>query len=158
MNVTYQPKIKVLVITFTLLMGNSVFAQTAEDIAFNMKIESIDFVEAFNESNNNLGHPKQYIEKVSWPDKRIDPNFDSEGIYDTEIDPTECKRGTIEKFKNTSDLNRRYSYIKNVYLTALYLNQYMYRKGLFLMRLDKEFTPTQAQQYEREFNRVIRMN
>ncbi|MFW1844350.1 hypothetical protein ACG9YY_15635 [Acinetobacter pittii] len=150
---------KALVISFVLLTGNSVFAQTAKDVALDMKVESIEFVHPFTEEddlNNQLGRPNQYIEKVSWPDKRIDPKFESDGFYDDEIDPSEYKGGTIEKFRNTADLNRRYEYIKNIYLKSPFLNQYMYKKGLFLIRLDKDLTPTQAKQYEREFNKVVK--
>ncbi|MGQ1417351.1 hypothetical protein ACT405_16410 [Acinetobacter baumannii] len=150
---------KALVISFVLLTGNSVFAQTAKDVALDMKIEGIEFVHPFTEEddlNKQLGRPNQYIEKVSWPDKRIDPKFESDGFYDDEIDPSEYKGGTIEKFRNTADLNRRCEYIKNIYLKSPFLNQYMYKKGLFLMRLDKDLTPTQAKKYEREFNRVVK--
>ncbi|XZU99659.1 hypothetical protein ACT4YK_17315 [Acinetobacter baumannii] len=150
---------KALVISFVLLTGNNVFAQTAKDVALDMKIEGIEFVHPFTEEddlNKQLGRPNQYIEKVSWPDKRIDPKFESDGFYDDEIDPSEYKGGTIEKFRNTADLNRRYEYIKNIYLKSPFLNQYMYKKGLFLMRLDKDLTPTQAKQYERELNKVVK--
>ncbi|WP_407504207.1 hypothetical protein [Acinetobacter baumannii] len=150
---------KALLISFVLLTGHSVFAQTAKDVALDMKIEGIEFVHPFTEEddlNKQLGRPNQYIEKVSWPDKRIDPKFESDGFYDDEIDPSEYKGGTIEKFRNTADLNRRYEYIKNIYLKSPFLNQYMYKKGLFLMRLDKDLTPTQAKQYERELNKVVK--
>ena len=35
-------------------------------------------------------------------------------------------------------------------------NQYMYKKGLFLLRLDKEFTADQAKEYEKELNRLVK--
>lgn len=125
---------KVLVISFVLLTGNSVFAQTAKDVALDMKVEGIEFVHPFTEEddlNNQLGRPNQYVEKVSWPDTRIDPKFESDGFYDDEIDPSEYKGGTIEKFRNTADLNRRYTYVKNITLNAPMLNQYMYKKAYF---------------------------
>ncbi|OCY53101.1 hypothetical protein BFR81_06375 [Acinetobacter pittii] len=146
-------------VSFVLFACSSVLAQTAKDVALDMKVDDIEFVHPFTEEddlNNQLGRPNQYIEKVSWPDKRIDPKFESDGFYDEENDPSEFKGGTIEKFRNTADLNRRYEYIKNIYLKSPFLNQYMYKKGLFLMRLDKAFTPTQAKQYEREFNKVVK--
>ncbi|MFA3262654.1 hypothetical protein [Acinetobacter nosocomialis] len=148
-----------LVFSFSLFLCGSAFAQTAKDVALDMKVEGIEFVHAFTEEddlNNQLGRPNQYVEKVSWPDKRIDPKFESDGFYDDEIDPSEFKGGTIEKFRNSTDLNRRYEYIKNIYLSSPFLNQYMYKKGLFLMRLDKDFTPTQAKKYELEFYKVLK--
>lgn len=150
---------KSLLLVLSLGLCSSVFAQTAEDVFFSMEIDETDFVFPFDESNdpnNQLGRPNQYIEKVSWPDNRIDSKFESDGYYDSEIDPTEYKGGTIEKFKTQADLNRRYTYIKNITLNAPMLNQYMYKKGLFLMRLDKDFTPTQAKQYEKKFNLAVK--
>ena len=150
---------KYLVLALSLSACTSIFAQSAEDVFFSMKIDDVEFAFPFDESNdpnNQLGRPNQYIDKVSWPDKRIDPKFESDGYYDSEIDPTEYKGGTIEKFKTQEDLNRRYTYIKNITLNAPLLNQYMYKKGLFLMRLDKDFTPTQAKQYEKEFNSAVK--
>ncbi|OTK29636.1 hypothetical protein B9X43_05955 [Acinetobacter baumannii] len=151
--------VKYFIFSYVLLMSSNVFAQSAEDVIFGMNIKGLDFVEPFDAStdpNHQLGRPNQYIEKVSWPDKRIDPNFERDGFYDDEIDPSEYKGGTIEKFQSQADLNRRYNYIKNIHLKMPYLNEYMYKKGLFLMRLDKDFTPTQAKEYEREFNKVIK--
>ena len=145
------------VMSFSL--ATQCYAISAEDLATEMNIDDVEFVLPFSAStdpNKQLGRPNQYIEKVSWPDKRIDPKFESDGYYDTEIDPTQYKGGTIEKFKNQADLNRRYTYIKNITLNAPMLNQYIYKKGLFLMRLDKDFTPNQAKEYEREFNRLAK--
>lgn len=150
---------KLILIIFGLFLSTSLFAKTAQDVALDMNIASVDFVRPFDASsdpNEQLGRPNQYIEKVSWPDKRIDPKFESDGYYDSEIDPTEYKGGTIEKFKNINDLNRRYNYIKNIHLNAPYLNEYMYKKGLYLMRLNKAFTPNQAKEYEIQFNKVIK--
>lgn len=144
---------------FCVLAGSNVFAQTADEVAFGMKIDGMDFIYPFDaktDPNKQLGRPNQYIEKVSWPDPQIDPKFESDGYYDPDTDPTEFKGGTIEKFKNSSDLNRRFTYIKNITLSMPTYNQYMYKKGLFLMRLDKELTPTQAKKYEKEFNRVVK--
>ena len=73
-----------------------------------------------------------------------------------DLDPTEYKGGTIEGFKNVADLNRRYTYIKNITLNAPMLNQYMYKKGLFLLRLDREMTPTDAKKYEQKFYKVVK--
>lgn len=140
-------------------MSQLSFAQSVEDIVFGMNIKGIDFVfpfDASNDPNNHLGRPNQYIEKASWPDPNIDPKFEKDGYYNLDIDPTDFKGGTIEKFKNQADLNRRYNYIKNITLKTPIYNQYMYKKGLFLMRLDKEFTPIQAKKYEQAFNRVVK--
>ena len=135
------------------------FSQSVEDVVFGMKIKGLDFVFPFddkNDPNKQLGRPNQYIEKASWPDPNIDPKFEKDGYYDSDIAPEQFKGGTIEKFNNQADLNRRYTYIKNITLAQPIYNQYMYKKGLFLLRLDKEFTPAQAKEYEKELNRLVK--
>lgn len=66
------------------------------------------------------------------------------------------KGGTLEKFKNQADLNRRYNYVKSVHLAMPMTNEYMYKKGLFLLRLDHDFTPEQAKEYEQKFYKVVK--
>ncbi len=150
-----------LAITFALI-GNSTFAKSAEAIFLDMAVaDNIGAIYVFDEEddpNKQLGRPNQYVSKISWADKRIDPHDFSEENEEeiNDLDPTEYKGGTIEGFKNVSDLNRRYTYIKNITLNAPMLNQYMYKKGLFLMRLDKDFTPSQAKRYEKEFNLAVK--
>ena len=150
-----------LAITFALI-GNSTFAKSAEAIFLDMAVaDNVGAIYVFDEEddpNKQLGRPNQYVSKISWADERIDPHDFSEENEEeiNDLDPTEYKGGTIEGFKNVADLNRRYTYIKNITLNAPMLNQYMYKKGLFLMRLDKDFTPSQAKKYEKEFNLVVK--
>ena len=134
------------------------FAQSAFEVALKLDIKGLDFLYPFNEKNdlnNQLGRPNQYIEKVSWPDQLIDPKFESDGYYDSD-NPEDFIGGTIEKFRSTADLNRRYNYIKSVHLAMPMTNQYMYKKGLFLLRLDREMTPTDAKRYEQKFYQVVK--
>ena len=150
-----------LAITFALI-GNSTFAKSAEAIFLDMAVaDNVGAICVFDEEddpNKQLGRPNQYVSKISWADERIDPHDFSEENEEeiNDLDPTEYKGGTIEGFKNVADLNRRYTYIKNITLNAPMLNQYMYKKGLFLMRLDKDFTPSQAKTYEKEFNLAVK--
>lgn len=135
------------------------FAQDTVQVVFGMQMKGIEFVYPFDEKNDlnkQLGRPNQYIDKVSWPDPKIDPKFESDGYYDSDTPPDEFIGGTLEKFRNTADLNRRYNYIKSVHLAMPMTNQYMYKKGLFLLRLDKEFTPTQAKEYEQKFYKAVK--
>lgn len=139
----------------------SIYAQTAEDVVHNLGISTIAAVYDFNaedDPNNQLGRPNQYIQKVSWADSRIDPHdFSDENEEEiNDLDPVEYKGGTIEKFRNQADLNRRYTYIKNITLNAPVFNQYMYKKGVFLMRLDKAFSPSQAKTYEQKFYKTVK--
>lgn len=150
-----------LAITFALI-GNPTFAKSAEAIFLDMAVaDNVGAIYVFDEEddpNKQLGRPNQYVSKISWADERIDPHDFSEENEEeiNDLDPTEYKGGTIEGFKNVADLNRRYTYIKNITLNAPMLNQYMYKKGLFLMRLDKDFTPSQAKRYEKEFNLAVK--
>ena len=150
-----------LAITFALI-GNSTFAKSAEAIFLDMAVaDNVGALYVFDQEddpNKQLGRPNQYVSKISWADERIDPHDFSEENEEeiNDLDPTEYKGGTIEGFKNVADLKRRYTYIKNITLNAPMLNQYMYKKGLFLMRLDKDFTPSQAKKYEKEFNLVVK--
>lgn len=142
-----------------ILSSSPCFALDAMGVVFGMGIKGVEFVYPFDEQtdpNQQLGRPNQYIDKVSWPDPRIDSKFERDGYYDSDIDPTEFNGGTVEKFRNQADLNRRYNYIKNITLNMPMLNQYMYKKGLFLLRLDKAFTPTQAKEYESKFYKVVK--
>lgn len=146
-----------------LCLSSPVFvhAQSSEDVVRNLEIFLIGAVYDFDEEddpNKQLGRPNQYIQKTSWADRRIDPHDFSESNEEeiNNLDPTEYKGGTIEKFKSQVDLNRRYEYIKNITLDLPTLNQYMYKKGLFLMRLDKTFKPNQAKEYERQFYKVVK--
>ena len=153
---------KIVLITLGLILNTSVLAKSAEDIFLDMSVaDNVGAIYVFDEEddpNKQLGRPNQYVSKISWADERIDPHDFSEENEEeiNDLDPTEYKGGTIEGFKNVSDLNRRYTYIKNITLNAPMLNQYMYKKGLFLMRLDKDFTPSQAKRYEKEFNLVVK--
>ncbi len=145
-----------------VLASSYSFAQTSIEVLMNMKVaNNIGALFPFNEANDpnkQMGRPNQYISKASWADKRIDPHdFSDENAEEIDrIDPVDFKGGTIEGFKNTADLNRRYNYIKNITLHMPIYNQYMYRKGLFLMRLDTDLTPSQAKEYEKQFNLAVK--
>lgn len=153
--------IKYLFAFLMLALPISIYAQTAEDVVRSLGINTIAAVydfDADDDPNEQLGRPNQYIQKASWADSRIDPNdFSDENDEEiNDIDPVKYKGGTIEKFRNQADLNRRYTYIKNITLNAPIFNQYMYKKGLYLMRLDKAFSPSQAKVYEQKFYNVVK--
>ncbi|OTG65911.1 hypothetical protein [Acinetobacter silvestris] len=153
---------KYLLLVLSLGLSSSVFSKSSEDIFLDMAVaDNVGAIYVFDEGddpNKQLGRPNQYTSKISWADKRIDPHDFSDKNEDeiNDLDPTEYKGGTIEGFRNIADLNRRYNYIKNITLNVPMLNQYMYKKGLFIMRLDKNFTPSQAKEYEREFNKTVK--
>ena len=142
-----------------LLYSSYSLAMDTVSVIFSMGIKRIEFVQPFDaktDPNKQLGRPNQYIDKASWPDPLIDPKFESDGFYDSDVDPVYFKGGTLEKFKNQADLNRRYNYVKSVHLAMPMTNEYMYKKGLFLLRLDHDFTPEQAKEYEQKFYKVVK--
>ncbi|MCZ3210693.1 hypothetical protein NYZ42_16905 [Acinetobacter baumannii] len=150
---------KNIFLVIILLASGEAYADDAVSVIYKMDIKRIEFVQPLNtktDPNKQLGRPNQYIEKVSWPDPEVDPKFESDGYYDSDTPPENFVGGTIEKFNNQADLNRRYNYIKSVHLAVPMTNQYMYKKGLFLLRLDREFTPEQAKEYEIKFYKVIK--
>lgn len=152
---------KYILTALMMTLPMSIYAQTAEDVVLNLGINTIAAVydfDADDDPNEQLGRPNQYVQKASWADSRIDPNdFSDENDEEiNDIDPVKYKGGTIEKFRNQADLNRRYTYIKNITLNAPVFNQYMYKKGVFLMRLDKAFSPTQAKNYEQKFYKTVK--
>ena len=146
------------IVLINLLAIHLVYAQSAIEVAMKLDVKGLDFIYPFTEKNDlnkQLGRPNQYIEKVSWPDPLIDPKFESDGYYESD-NPEDFIGGTIEKFRNKTDLERRYNYIKSVHLAMPMTNQYMYKKGLFLLRLDREMTPTDAKKYEQKFYKVVK--
>ena len=150
--------IRIFLLISISFFSNLSFAQSAFEVALKLDIKGLDFLYPFNEKNDlnkQLGRPNQYIEKVSWPDPLIDPKFESDGYYESD-NPDDFIGGTIEKFRNKADLDRRYNYIKSVHLAMPMTNQYMYKKGLFLLRLDREMTPTDAKKYEQKFYNVVK--
>ena len=85
--------------------------------------------------NNLLGRPGQYIGKADWEDTRVDQY----GDYLT--------GGTIEVFKDESTLAKRKEYLEPFLEEAMFL-QYMFIHKNVIVRVDKELTPTQAEDYK----------
>ena len=96
---------------------------------------------AETDTNKLLGRPGQYTAKVSWNDPRVSSkNRDS----------------TIEIFPDKASLDARYAYIDGIIKSAPALLQYMYRNDgrLALLRLPKDLTPAQAQEYSDWFAKL----
>src|SRR5699024_7336831 len=106
---------KYLLAFTVVLVGNSTFAKSAEDILLDMAVaDNVGAIYVFDEEddpNKQLGRPNQYVSKISWADERIDPHDFSDENEDeiNDLDPVEFKGGTIEGFRNTADLNKRYT-------------------------------------------------
>ncbi len=92
-----------------------------------------------NDPNSLLGRPDRYIQKSSWADTRAeqpDPEFD-----DT---PT---GETVEIFESETQLQKRKAYIEEIAADLPMAVQYFYVKGKVMVRIHKDLTPSEADEY-----------
>jgi hypothetical protein len=85
--------------------------------------------------NNLLGRPGQYVGKADWEDTRVDQYGDS------------LTGGTIEVFEDEATLIKRKEYLEPFLEEAMFL-QYMFVHKNVIVRVDKELTPSQAEEYK----------
>jgi hypothetical protein len=104
----------------------------------NLPIDRITVYTAETDLNKLLGRPNQYIEKISWIDKRIKENSTDNLVG-----------GTIEVFDSVELVEKRRKYIEEIGKSAGIFTQYQYAHKNVLLRLDKELTPQQASEYEK---------
>jgi hypothetical protein len=113
---------------------------TAGDVIDSFKTLSIPIGEVivYDEEtcpNDLLGRPGQYIGKADWEDTRVEQFGDS------------LTGGTVEVFDNQNALIKRKEYLEPFLEEAMFL-QYMYVHKNVIVRIDKELTPTQADEYK----------
>lgn len=92
---------------------------------------------ASTDYNKLLGRPNQYISKADFADNRYQQN-----------DPEYLVGGTIETFNNSSDLQRRVSYLNGIG------EDYETVNGNYLLRIRNYLTPDQAKEYENAFKSI----
>lgn len=85
--------------------------------------------------NDLLGRPGQYIGKADWEDTRVDQYGDI------------LTGGTIEVFEDEATLLKRKEYLEPFLEEAMFL-QYMFIHKNVIVRVDKELTPSQAEEYK----------
>lgn len=122
---------------------------TAEEIANQLKekISDMGKIEVYdeeNDPNNLLGRPNQYTSKINFADNRIEQ-------YEGSI-----TGGSIEVFKNSTDMENRKSYVESISAQASMFAQYIYSEGNYLLRIDKDLTPSQAKEYEEAFYEIVK--
>lgn len=93
-----------------------------------------------NDENKLLGRPGQYVSKVNFADSRIE-----------QIDETNPKGGSIETFSNTKDLNNRKTYIETFVNSNPAFAEYLVVNDKYLLRLGRDLTPTQVEEYKQVF-------
>lgn len=125
---------------------------TAEEICNELKnnnnnIGKIVVYTEETDSNNLLRRPNQYTSKVNFADNRISQEY---------VEENDAKGGTIEVFNNKTDMKKRKEYIEQISNSSSIFAQYIYSKGNVLLRLEKDLTPEQAQEYEKIFNQIVK--
>jgi hypothetical protein len=110
----------------------------------NLPITNITTLTVDNDPNELLGRPNQYIEKVFFADTRLK----DEGLTGADLG------GTIEVFKNSSDMQKRKKYVDTVTQSASMFAEYSYGNGVLLLRLSHRLTPDQAKEYEDVFMKL----
>lgn len=124
---------------------------TAEEIITKMKEDQelpIDKVIVYDEKtdvNELLGKEGQYTSKINFSDTTaLQIGGDDNPVG-----------GTIEVFKNSKDAKARCAYIE-AYTKALpIIQQYMYREGKYLLRIDKDIEKGLEEKYEKKFLKIV---
>jgi len=118
---------------------------TAEQITTKLKEAKVPVTNVIvyteqNDENKLLGRPNQYVSKVNFADSRIE-----------QLDETNPKGGSIETFSNTKDLNNRKTYIETFVNSNPAFTEYLIVNGNYLLRLHKDLTGTQVEEYKQVF-------
>ena len=94
---------------------------------------------AESDSNKLLGRPNGYESKVSFRDGRVPAR--STGSIDTDTG------GTIEVYPDAAGAQRRGAEIVALVKDSPLPVEYVYTRGRVVLRLSRELTPNQAEQY-----------
>jgi hypothetical protein len=148
------------VVTVTVEDGRTITGESAGSTALNavlvlrrleragLPIGSYVNYTAATDGNHLLGRPGQYVSKVNFQDKRIDPK--------DALDPTDITAGgSIETFDNEDDAQRRYDYVHAISTGSSLFAEYEYLRGTVLFRISNILTPNQAAEYERALKTIV---
>ncbi len=94
------------------------------------------------DKNKLLGRPNGYLDKIAFADSRIK----KADVFDDDLGSVELG-GSVEVFENHERAQARADYITSVTKDTPALVEYDYVEGAVLLRLSKNFTPTQAKAY-----------
>ena len=135
---------------------------TSEEIAIKLKekVGNVGKIVTYTEEtdiNKLLGRPNQYICKTTFEDTRIEQiNQALDEEYFSEEERNEPIGGTIEVFKSEEDMLKRKKYLEEITSSMSAFAEYSYSQGVYLLRLSKELTPTQAKEYESVFYEITK--
>jgi hypothetical protein len=111
------------------------------------------------DQNALLGRPGGYISKASFLEPRDDEMWDFSIEYDESFDPVTYGYGyTVETFKNTSEMQKRYDYLNSMVDTGGIVSprQYIYKYGKAILRVSYDLTPSEAKKYEQAFYEIMK--
>lgn len=119
---------------------------TAEQVVMKMQeaglpIDHVIVYDVQTDVNKLMGRPNQYISKINFADTRLEQ-------HDIDNNPN---GGTIETFNNTSDLNRRKDHNEKVMKQYPVFTEYLFVNGNYILRLSKDLTKDQADEYKKAF-------
>lgn len=103
----------------------------------NIPIDNVITYDESSDPNSLLGKENEYIAKVDFADTRLE-----------QFNASDPEGGTIEIFKNYEDAKTRYDYINSVASSGP-LSMYMYLQGNTLVRLSKQITSDDLNEYEK---------
>lgn len=135
--------------TFAATQAQEVLALTALEVFQEAGIPIVEAVayDAATDPNRLLGRPGEYVEKLSWRDERLLPSYPEDwGWPDISVDTG----GSIERFANQRDLDRRLAYLA-AFDGTIFGREYRYTHKLMILRLPFDLTPEQAGEYEAVF-------
>jgi hypothetical protein len=111
------------------------------------------------DQNALLGRPNEYISKASFLEPMDEEMWDFSIEYDESFDPVTYGYGyTVETFKNTSDMQKRYDYLDSLADTGGIVSprQYMYKYDKAILRVSYDLTPSEAKKYEQAFYKIMK--
>lgn len=111
-----------------------------------LPIENIIVYTEATDENKLLGRPNQYTSKVNFGDKRV-----------KQTDSKNPVGGSVEVFANKSNAKARYDYVDAIVKKGgSMFSQYLYLTDNVLLRIDGTLTPSQAKEYEKAFNEIMK--
>lgn len=112
--------------------------------AAGIKVEKVVTYNEETDSNNLLGRPNQYTSKS---------NFALKG---DEVTKGEDPDNTIEVFETEEDAKARKQYIEQAIKGISFAQQYIYQKGVYVLRIDNQTTPMNAKKIEEVFYNIVK--
>jgi hypothetical protein len=144
---TMRKLLLVIASLIALQLPGTTFAQEPTALATVESFKEAGFpigeIVAYDENTPRylIGRPGEMIEKVVWHDTRLERRTDTDGLLSLDAG------GSIERFRNPSELQTRLRYIEAFDGTILATQDYRYALGNLLLRLPFALTPRQAEEY-----------